>query len=198
MLFLRIFYFVGNVSNRQSPSCRRLCLRHRLSALCQHFAFPLSFALRKVDGFVWFVSPSWPTTQPLDARPPPASCWLRESSIVPLCWSYFAWNYAKHRTARRNKIKKNIKFVNKKERNTKQIEWRNCQMRFNVMLKWLCVSGGAKPLPGVEWILIINFVWPPRKVAGGTAAATAAAHMQFSRIYCCVKLLQFGTECPTK
>lgn len=82
--------------------------------------------------------------------PQPASCCRRESAIVPLCWSYFAWNYAKHKTARRNKIYKK-KIVNKKERNTKQIEWRNCQMRFNVMLKWLCVSGGATARSGVNF-----------------------------------------------
>jgi len=33
--------------------------RHPLST--QHFGLPLSFALCKVDAFVWFVSHSWPT-----------------------------------------------------------------------------------------------------------------------------------------
>lgn len=50
VLFLRIFYFVGNVSKATSP--------------LQQSGFPLSFALRKVDAFVWFVSPSWPTPLP--------------------------------------------------------------------------------------------------------------------------------------
>lgn len=41
----------------------------------------------------------------------------------------------------------------KRERNTKQIEERNCQMRFNVLLKWL----SSPVFHRAEWILIINF-----------------------------------------